>query len=194
MPSSLNRRRFLVHSGFFSTHYSVLLSAALSLSGTLAFAEPHKHGSATLATLQAAEADGLLAIAARILPEDDAGPGAISGGVIHFMDHVLGSSRQEWLALVREGLQELDAQAGSTYGSAGFAALSSAQQDELLRAVEDTDFFATMRTLTMAGMFALPEYGGNKDHAGYALIGFGHQHVWQPPFGHYDADYMARGE
>lgn len=196
MPSSLNRRRFLVQSGFFSTHYSVLLSAALSLSGTLALAEPHQHGGSagTLVTLQAAEAEGVLAVAARILPEDDAGPGAISGGVIHFIDLVLGSSREEWLDLVREGLQELDAQARSSYGSSGFAALSSEQQDELLRSVEDTDFFVTMRTLTMAGMFSLPEYGGNRDHAGYTLIGFNHQHVWQPPFGYYDADYMQRGE
>lgn len=195
--SSLNRRRFLLHSGFFSTQYSVLLSAAMSLAGSLALAEPHQHESASLAslsTLQEAEATGLLAVAARILPEDESGPGAISGGVIHFIDRVLGSSRQEWLGLLREGLLELDAQAAGSYGGSVFAALEPAQQDELLRAVEDTEFFVTMRTLTMAGMFALPEYGGNRDHAGYALIGFGHQHVWQPPFGYYDADYMARGE
>jgi gluconate 2-dehydrogenase gamma chain len=194
MLPSLNRRRFLLSSGFFSTQYSLLLSAALSLSGSLAFAQSHQHDSASLSTLQAAEAAGLLAVAARILPEDDAGPGAISGGVIHFMDRVLGSSREEWLGLLREGLLELDAQAVSTYGGAAFAALDNTQQDALLHAIEDTDFFVTVRTLTMAGMFALPEYGGNRDHAGYALIGFGHQHVWQPPFGHYDADYMARGE
>jgi gluconate 2-dehydrogenase gamma chain len=194
MSPSLNRRRFLVHSGFFSTQFSVLFSAALTLAGSPAFAQTHQHDSASLSTLQADEAAGLLAVAARILPEDDSGPGAISGGVIHFIDRVLGSSREEWLGLLREGLLELDAQAVSTYGGNGFAALDTAQQDALLHAVEDTDFFVTVRTLTMAGMFALPEYGGNRDHAGYALIGFGHQHVWQPPFGHYDADYMARGE
>ncbi len=193
MSVSLDRRRFIVHSGFFSTQYSVLMSAALSLASSLSLAGPHQHDSSSLSTLQSAEAAGLLAVAARILPEDESGPGAISGGVIHFIDRVLGSSRAEWLGLLREGLLELDAKAGS-YGSDGFAALDGKQQDELLRAVEDTDFFVTMRTLTMAGMFALPEYGGNRDHAGYALIGFGHQHVWQPPFGYYDADYMARGE
>lgn len=190
----LNRRRFLIQSGLFSTQHSLLVSAALSLASSLTFAQPHQHDSASLSTLQAAEAAGLLAVAARILPEDESGPGAVSGGVIHFIDRVLGSSREEWLGLLREGLLELDAQAASAHGGKGFAALESAQQDELLHAVEDTDFFVTVRTLTMAGMFALPEYGGNRDHAGYTLIGFGHQHVWQPPFGHYDADYMARGE
>jgi len=193
MSPSLNRRRFLVQSGFFSTQYSLLVSAALSLATSIASAETLDL-SVPLTTLQPPEAAGLMAIAARILPEDESGPGAVSAGVIHFIDHVLGSSRQEWLGMLREGLLELDAQAASAHGIGGFAELDSAQQDALLHAVEDTDFFVTMRTLTMAGMFALPEYGGNKEHAGYTLIGFGHQHVWQPPFGHYDADYMARGE
>ena len=51
-----------------------------------------------------------------------------------------------------------------------------------------------MRYLTIAGMFALPEYGGNRENIGYQLIGFDDQHVWQPPFGFYDADYLEKGE
>ena len=194
MLPTLNRRRFLLRAGFFSAQFTLLTSTALTLAGAAARAEDLGQTSATFTTLNATEAAGLLAIAARILPEDDAGPGAVSGGVIYFIDRVLGSSRQEWLGLLREGLLELDAQAVSRYGSTRFSTLDSAQQDALLRAIEDTEFFVTLRTLTMAGMFALPEYGGNHHHAGYTLIGFGHQHAWQPPFGHYDADYMARGE
>ncbi len=193
MSQFLNRRRFLVQSGILSTHCSLLASTALSLAGSLALADTPIM-SEPLATLQTAEVAGLQAIAARILPEDESGPGAISGGVIHFMDQVLGSSRQEWLAPLREGLQTLDAKASSTYAASHFVALNAEQQDALLRDIETTDFFVTVRTLTIAGMFALPEYGGNRGHAGYQLIGFGHQHVWQPPFGYYDADYMARGE
>lgn len=193
MHPFLNRRRFLLQSSIVSSQYSFLMSAALAFTTPAAFAET-SDGLAALSVLGAQEAAGLEAVAARILPEDDAGPGAISGGVIHFIDHVLGTSRQEWRGLLQEGLLELDAQAATTYGGTRFALLEGQQQDELLRAIEDTEFFSTMRTLTMAGMFALPEYGGNRDHAGYQLIGFGHQHVWQPPFGHYDADYMARGE
>jgi gluconate 2-dehydrogenase gamma chain len=194
MLPTLNRRRFLLHTGFFSAQFSVLTSTAMTLAGTAARAEDQGRASATFTTLNATEAEGLLAAATRILPEDDSGPGAVSGGVIHFIDRVLGSSRQEWLGLLREGLLELDAQAVSLYHSSRFSTLDSAQQDALLQAIEDTEFFVTLRTLTMAGMFALPEYGGNRNHAGFTLIGFGHQHVWQPPFGYYDADYLLRGE
>jgi gluconate 2-dehydrogenase gamma chain len=194
MLPTLNRRRFLLHTGFFSTQFSVLTSTAMTLASAAARAEDQGRASATFTTLNATEAEGLLAAATRILPEDDTGPGAVSGGVIHFIDRVLGSSRQEWLGLLREGLLELDAQAVSRYHSSRFSTLDSAQQDALLHAIEDTEFFVTLRTLTMAGMFALPEYGGNRNHAGYTLIGFGHQHVWQPPFGYYDADYLLRGE
>ncbi len=42
-------------------------------------------------------------------------------------------------------------------------------------------------TSSLAGMFAMPSYGGNRDHVGWSLLGFPHQHAWQPPFGHYDA-------
>ncbi len=35
-------------------------------------------------------------------------------------------------------------------------------------------------------MFALPSYGGNRDKAGWHLIGFDDRHFWQPPFGYYD--------
>jgi gluconate 2-dehydrogenase gamma chain len=199
MQASVNRRHFLAQFGLLATQRSICMSAALSLSlvSPLSGAQSHshQHDPVALSTLQPDEAAGLEAIAARILPEDESGPGAISGGVIAFMDRELGASRAEWLDLLREGLQELEAQARSQYGS-NFAALESTQQDALLRSIESSSFFGTVRTLTMAGMFALPQYGGNRDHAGYALIGFGHQHAWQPPFGHYDANYMtmARGE
>ena len=33
-------------------------------------------------------------------------------------------------------------------------------------------FFNTLRTHTMEGMFADPVYGGNKDFAGWRLVGF----------------------
>jgi gluconate 2-dehydrogenase gamma chain len=33
-------------------------------------------------------------------------------------------------------------------------------------------FFETLRTHTMEGMFADPIYGGNKDFAGWRLVGF----------------------
>ena len=43
-------------------------------------------------------------------------------------------------------------------------------------------------------MFALPEYGGNQNLVGDKLIGFEDHLGWTTPFGHYDADYMEKGE
>ena len=43
--------------------------------------------------------------------------------------------------------------------------------------------------LALLGLVALPKYGGNRDKLGWQLLGFEDRHFWQPPFGHYDADY-----
>ena len=58
-------------------------------------------------------------------------------------------------------------------GDASFASLTAGQQDEFLKSVEDTPFFAATRTLTLIGMFSSPSYGGNRYGAGWALIGLG---------------------
>ncbi|HBQ01551.1 MAG TPA: hypothetical protein DD672_13880, partial [Gammaproteobacteria bacterium] len=57
-----------------------------------------------------------------------------------------------------------------------------------------TPFFATMRYLTIAGTFSLPEYGGNQNKIGYQIIGFEDRGAWAAPYGYYDADYMEKGE
>ena len=67
--------------------------------------------------------------------------------------------------------------------NAPFAKLSAAKQDEVIAALEAGKatgftwpsaqaFFNTVRTHTMEGMFADPVYGGNKDFAGWVLVGF----------------------
>ncbi len=64
-----------------------------------------------------------------------------------------------------------------------FARLDAASQDEVITALEEGKaggfsyptaqaFFNTLRTHTMEGMFADPVYGGNKDFAGWRLVGF----------------------
>jgi len=81
----------------------------------------------------------------------------------------------------RSGLAALDKhcrQAGGT----GFATLDSAKQDALLSeletgklALEGVDgvaFFALMLQNVREGYFSDPMYGGNKDMAGWKLVGF----------------------
>lgn len=139
------------------------------------------------------EAQEFHAIAARIIPSDET-RGATEAGVIYFIDNVLADGREEQHEELRAGMRELQVAAALTFNASYFHELEAEQQDQLLREIEDTPFFGTIRFLTIAGMFSLPEYGGNRDKVGYELIGFVDQHAWQPPFGYYDADYAERGE
>ena len=58
--------------------------------------------------------------------------------------------------------------------------------------IERTPFFQAVRFDTIVGMFALPTWGGNRDYAGWHMLGLEHQPQFQPPFGYYDADANAR--
>jgi gluconate 2-dehydrogenase gamma chain len=133
------------------------------------------------------------AVSARIVPTDDT-PGAREAGSVRFMDVVLADGRQDQLTILQTGMVELNASANREFGVSSFAALSETQQDALLTAIETTPFFSTVRFLTVASLFALPQYGGTGPDVGYNLIGMTHAHAYMPPFGYYDADYAARGE
>jgi gluconate 2-dehydrogenase gamma chain len=148
----------------------------------------HLNGAA-FTTLSDAEAVEIEAIAAQIIPTDDT-PGAREAGVIYFIDRILGERPDGDLPSVREGLADLTERTTSSHaGVSKFSDLTAPDQIALLTEIEDTPFFETLRFLTMAGMFAHPSCGGNRDRIGWKLIGFDDRHFWQPPFGHYDANY-----
>ena len=150
-----------------------------------------RDGGAGLSHLDAALARDLAAIAERILPSDES-PGANDAGVIFFIDEALGSFASGQQAALAEGVQGLNAAIPSPgSGVLRFADLPADEQDRILRGIDGTPFFGQVRFLTLAGMFAMPSYGGNRDHHGWALLGFPHQHAWTPPFGFYDAKATA---
>ena len=64
----------------------------------------------------------------------------------------------------------------------GFAELAGELQDALLRAAEareDHTFFELVLAHAMEGMFGDPAHGGNKDGAGWKLMGYpGPRYVW----------------
>jgi gluconate 2-dehydrogenase gamma chain len=189
LPRSPSRRTFLRASGG-AVGGGWL---ALQLPGLLALAEAAaaaQDAGAPFLHLSPLEAAGLDAIAARIIPTDET-PGAREAGVIHFIDQALGDFMAESAGELRAGLASLDAQAMRAFEGERFSALQPAAQDELLRGIEDSPFFGLMHFLTVAGMFALPSYGGNRDYIGWQLLGLSHQHAWLPPFGHYDAELMG---
>lgn len=125
--------------------------------------------------------DILDAIAARLIPSDEHGPGAIEARATHYIDRALGgalaSSRQAYTA----GLAALDRYARFSRG-APFTQLSPTDQDSVLIDVEtgaatrftgsSAQFFAMVLNHVHQGTFGDPYYGGNANFVGWDLIGY----------------------
>jgi gluconate 2-dehydrogenase gamma chain len=134
------------------------------------------------------EAEVVDALTSRILPSVDGRPGAREAGVLYFIDRALTTFNAGQKKQYLDGIADLNRRAArKRKGAASFAALTPEQQDDLLHAIEKTPFFQTARFDTICGAFALPTWGGNRDHAGWRIIGLTHQPAFQPPFGYYDA-------
>ena len=80
-----------------------------------------------------------------------------------------------WLAPSREtytvGLAAVDDAARARSGKR-FVDLAPAEQDAVLPSLEETPFFALVRTHTIQGTFCDPAYGGNANFVGWDLIGY----------------------
>jgi gluconate 2-dehydrogenase gamma chain len=165
----------------------------------IAAAAEHAHAMAIADTgdrtrflvLNAAQARDVDAIASQIVPSG-ATPGAHEAGVVYFIDHV---HKGIWASAAGDfigGLTAFQALCAKHHpGVAQFADLSSDDQHAYLKHVEHSPFFGRMRFLTVLGLLANPAYGGNAGKLGWKLVGFNDQHVWEPPFGHYDKDYAG---
>lgn len=153
----------------------------------------------------ATEAAFVEAALARLIPEDELGPGAVEAGVAVFIDRQLAGPygqgdhfylkgpfpkaepTQGWQAskpaeVYRQAMVAVERYVKDSAG-ASFAQLSPEKQDTVLKALESGDaklkggadakvFFALLLQNTMEGFFADPLYGGNRDMAGWKLIGF----------------------
>ena len=133
-------------------------------------------------------------VAAQIVPTDDT-PGAREAGVVYFIDRALTTFDRESQTVYTQGLADLQAKARELFsGATKFSSLTADQQIRVLKAIEKTQFFAQVRTHTITGFLANPEYGGNQDEIGWKLIGFEGKFHYQPPFGYYDAEAKATGK
>lgn len=181
-----SRRDFLkVGSAVASTSW-IALNMPLILSASEK-AQSSMAGDVAFQNITPLQANQLKSIVDQIIPADDT-PGAAEIGVVHFIDQALGGFMTSATPVLGEGLVDLENRSISTYPEvAGFSELTFEQQTKVLETIEDTEFFETVHFLTICGMFCMPAYGGNRDYAGWELLGFIHQHAWQPPFGHYDA-------
>ena len=124
----------------------------------------------------------ITAFTERLMPGAPGKPGATDAGVLNYIDLALSGAYADQQDFYRRGLTQLDAHCAQTYGKP-FRSLTAEQQDETIGALEQGKapafawptaqaFFNTLRTHTMEGMFADPVYGGNKNFAGWRLVGF----------------------
>jgi gluconate 2-dehydrogenase gamma chain len=126
------------------------------------------------------------AITARIIPTDET-PGAKEAGVAWFIDLGLTTFGVRDQPLIRDGLVRLSREVARAHrGKRRFSELTAEQQDAMLKTMEETPFFGFTRFATIAGLLALPRYGGNKDYIGWELVGQERGYEFTPPFGWYD--------
>jgi len=163
----------------------------LQIEDALAFAN-QQAGAAAAApatTLTPAQAEVLVALTSRIIPSVDGRPGAREAGAVYFIDRALATFNTSQRPLYDEGTADLNRRAQArARGATGFAALTAAQQDEVIREVETTPFFQAARFDTIVGTLALPTWGGNRDYLGWHLLGLEHRSIFRAPFGYYDAE------
>lgn len=100
-------------------------------------------------------------------------------------------------ARYRQGVADVDAFSRTDFG-APYVELTAAQQDTILAKVkrQRRSFYALLVDHTVEGMLSAPEYGGNRDLAGWQLVGFDGD---SQPLGYtiYDAtidDYRERAD
>jgi gluconate 2-dehydrogenase gamma chain len=163
-------------------------------------AQPHAYGYLTQPEIRFLDA-----AVARLIPADDLGPGAKEADVTYFIDQQLASvwgthgrnyrsgpwpegtpqqgfqSRLTPQEIYRAAIRETDIHCSRQHGKA-FAFLAPAQQDEVLRGLEEGTielesvpsrlFFGLLWRNTEEGYFSDPMYGGNRDKVGWKLIGF----------------------
>jgi gluconate 2-dehydrogenase gamma chain len=188
--SDLSRRSLLeafVASLAFAAMPSDLAEIAHATQDGTSTAQPHIV--AKLSWLSAAEAADVEAVTAQIIPTDDTA-GAREAGVVYFIDRALATFLSQLADDYRAQLRAFQGECRERHPGAGsFASLTSAQQFEYLKTVDQTPFFETTRLLTLLGMFSLPAYGGNRNGLGWKLIGFEDRHSFRPPFGYYDRNY-----
>ncbi|HVM74129.1 MAG TPA: gluconate 2-dehydrogenase subunit 3 family protein [Candidatus Saccharimonadales bacterium] len=206
--ASTGRREFLLRAGG---------SAGLAWLGaqwpSIVAAAEHAHQAVKSTTpvkfqvLTPAQARDVEAIAAQIIPTDDL-PGAREAGVVYFIDQALKTFASDTVATYQKGLAELNSLTTSNYpGVKQFADANNAQQQALLHEISDevkshdvggrrrpqtaasNDFFQTVWQHTIFGFLVDPSGGGNREFAGWKVIGRDPEHSFAPPFGFYDKDY-----
>lgn len=131
------------------------------------------------------EADTVEALMARIVPGSPEDPGAREAGTLAYLDRALSGPYARWQGAYREAVRLVNAHTARNHDGRKFFELSEKEQDAVVGALEKgevpgldektsdgADFFALLWAHVMEGMFSDPAYGGNRDAAGWKLVGF----------------------
>lgn len=208
MDNHLSRRGFLsqsltgISAAWVAAHWPAMLSASA-------------HARAAAQSLSAAKFDffspeqavEIDAIASRIIPTTDT-PGAHEAGVVFFIDRALVTFAKDNQKLYADGLPALQLRVRELFPAVQkFSAATPEQQDQVLESLDEQSgtagrrpfralggaqsFFETLRVHTISGFLIDPDSDkrGNRDGAGWKVIGRDREHMFMPPFGYYDKDY-----
>lgn len=177
----------------------------------LVSAAEHAHQAAksahpALEVLTADQAREVEALTACIIPSGET-PGAREAGVVYFIDHALKTFFAAALPVYQKGLESTQKTTADLFpGLASFSAATEEQKLKIFAHIAEEseleksgprrlapgatpDFFQTLRIHTIFGFLVDPEGGGNRDFAGWKVIGRDPSHSFSPPFGFYDKDY-----
>jgi hypothetical protein len=145
-------------------------------------------------------------ITSAIIPTDEL-PGAREAGVVYFIDRALKTFAKDSRPVYEQGLADLSQMTHAMFpGVERFSAATPDQQEILLAKLDEeaqsgsrpgrrnssrsgTSFAGLLWFHTLAGFLVDPEGGGNRDYAGWKVIGRDPAHSFSPPFGFYDKDY-----
>ena len=124
----------------------------------------------------------IIAFTERLMPGAPGKPGARDANVANYIDLALSGFLSDQQYFYRQGLEGLEKYCQSQYQKS-FMFLTIVQQDSVLAAMDENkasgftwptakSFFEKLRIQTIEGLFSDPVYGGNKDFAGWKLVGF----------------------
>jgi len=209
-PMNAARRDFLLKMGslagtaWMTTQWPAVLAAAQH--AHKAVASKQADAFEVLTPEQAREVE---ALTSRIIPTDEL-PGAKEAGVVYFIDRALKTFASDARPVYDQGLVDLNKLTSQSFpGVARFSSATAEQQDKLLAALSEEsakqtggfarrlngagpDFFQILWYHTVAGFLIDPEGGaGNRDYAGWKVIGREPEHSFAPPFGFYDRGYAG---
>lgn len=201
------RREFLLQAGglagaaWIGAHWPAMLAAAQHAQEAV-----KGKGGGSFEVLTADQAKQIEAIASQIMPSDDL-PGAREAGVVYFIDRALKTFASDARPVYEKGLGEVNKLTAQLFpGVRNIGEATPEQQERVVsevmkglnseadrlkntEAMVSSDFARTIWLHTLTGFFVDPTEGGNRNYAGWKVIGHESDHMFSPPFGFYDKDY-----